>query len=74
MDGTVLPSLPELRLHTPRDAIDAQGIVAQWLSQLQKCFKEHMYDDMSHLLIDDCWWRDILGLAWDFTTKQERRG
>ncbi|KAK9443242.1 Monooxygenase [Metarhizium brunneum] len=72
MDGTVLPSLPELRLHTPRDAIDAQAIVAQWLSQLQKCFEQRVYDDMAHLFIDDCWWRDILGLAWDFTTKQGR--
>ncbi|KAM3441328.1 hypothetical protein NHJ13734_002906 [Beauveria thailandica] len=70
MDGTVLPSLPELKLHTRREKVDAEAIVVQWLSRLQECLDEQSFGNLPELFIKDCWWRDVLGLAWDFTTKQ----
>ncbi|KAH8709618.1 Indole-3-pyruvate monooxygenase YUCCA6 [Beauveria bassiana] len=70
MDGTVLPSLPGLKLYTPRGKVDAEAIVQEWLSRLQECLDQKHFDNLSELFIKDCWWRDVLGLAWDFATKR----
>ncbi|KAI1076432.1 flavin-containing monooxygenase [Whalleya microplaca] len=71
MDGTPLPSIPTLTLHSGinRDKIDAEKIVGTWLSQLQDLFIRNSFDNLSDLFIEDCWWRDILGLTWDFRSK-----
>src|SRR5688572_17735244 len=71
MDGSVLPSLPPLGLHENRLNINAAEIVERWLVQLQNCFDTKTFD-LSELFLEDGWWRDILGLGWDFTTKQGR--
>ncbi|KAJ6447277.1 Acetyl-coenzyme A transferase nodX [Purpureocillium lavendulum] len=69
MDGTVLPPIPELRLLVNKSEIRPDDIVSAWLSQLRARFEDRRYDQLADLFIGDCWWRDILGLAWDFTTK-----
>ncbi|KAL0932585.1 flavin-binding monooxygenase [Colletotrichum truncatum] len=72
MDGTRLPELPVLALQegVDRTQIDAGKISADWLATLERRFTEKSFGDLSDLFIDNCWWRDIVGLSWDFTCKQ----
>jgi hypothetical protein len=66
-----LASIPALSLHDglKPEQVDAGNIVDQWLSRLESCFQAKSFDDISSLFIEDCWWRDIVGLDWDFSTK-----
>ncbi|UNI13380.1 hypothetical protein JDV02_000129 [Purpureocillium takamizusanense] len=70
MDGTVLPQFPKLSLHVSRDNVDPNEIVTAWLSKLQICFEERKFASLSESFLTDCWWRDMLGLSWDITTKR----
>ncbi|KAK1525658.1 flavin-containing monooxygenase [Colletotrichum costaricense] len=72
MDGFKLPEIPALTLQegVKKDEVDAERISSEWLSKLEKRFAEKSFSDISDLFIDDCWWRDIVGLSWDFTCKQ----
>lgn len=67
-------SLPKLSLHerVDRDKIDAVKIVDQWLSALEQHIKTKTEADLSDLFIDECWWRDIISLSWDWATKHGR--
>ncbi|KAI0426756.1 hypothetical protein F5Y09DRAFT_317939 [Xylaria sp. FL1042] len=71
MDGTVLPSIPILALHdgVTKEQIDVDRVCTQWLKTLEMCFNSKSFDNVSPLLIENCWWRDIIGLSWDFTSK-----
>ncbi|KAI0414711.1 flavin-binding monooxygenase [Xylaria grammica] len=71
MDGTVLPTIPVLTLHdgVTKQQVDVEEVCAQWLRNLDECFASKSFDDLSPLFIENCWWRDIVGLAWDFTSK-----
>ncbi|EGX89572.1 Monooxygenase [Cordyceps militaris CM01] len=70
MDGTILPTLPELKLHVAKEDVDATAIVSQWLVGLQACLDGGSLNKLGKLFNQDSWWRDILALDWDFTTKQ----
>jgi hypothetical protein len=72
MDGHPLASIPQLTLHegVNRDEIQPLKIVEDFLSTLERYVKDAKATNISELLIDDCWWRDLLGLSWDITTKQ----
>ncbi|GAD98503.1 conserved hypothetical protein [Paecilomyces variotii No. 5] len=63
--------LPKISLHesVDRDKIDAAKIVDNWLSALEHAIKTKTEADLSDLFIDDCWWRDIISLSWDWATK-----
>ncbi|KAL1850789.1 hypothetical protein Plec18170_006623 [Paecilomyces lecythidis] len=67
-------SLPKLSLHesVDRDKIDAVKIVDHWLSALEQHIKTKTEADLSDLFIDECWWRDIISLSWDWATKHGR--
>lgn len=71
MDGYILPSIPTHVLHpaVKREEINAKEIVTQWLSKMEACLCEKSYGSLSDLFIEDCWWRDMVGLDWDFSTK-----
>ncbi|KAI0537062.1 flavin-binding monooxygenase [Xylaria digitata] len=71
MDGTILPTIPVLTLHDgiTKEQVDVENICARWLESLDKCFVSKSFDDLSRLFIENCWWRDIIGLSWDFTSK-----
>ncbi|KAF9869869.1 flavin-binding monooxygenase [Colletotrichum karsti] len=71
MDGTKLPELPDLKLQegVKKEDVDAGKLTAEWLSKLEKRFAEKTFAGLGDLFIDNCWWRDIVGLSWDFTTK-----
>lgn len=71
MDGTELPPIPPLALHggIRKDDINPQSIVEKWLGELEALFTDKSHNKVSELLIDDCWWRDMVGLDWDFTSK-----
>lgn len=73
MENQAAP-LPALVLHndTNRDAIDPGSVARLWLKNLQERISQGNLADVSDLFIDDCWWRDILGLSWDITTKHGR--
>lgn len=66
-----LASIPPLVLQegVKRDNVDPSEIVSNWLAALQKCPKNGLFTDFSHLFIEDCWWRDFIGLSWNFSTK-----
>ncbi|PHH61341.1 hypothetical protein CDD81_475 [Ophiocordyceps australis] len=71
MDGTPLPPLPTLILHdVKRDDVDAGKIVQEWLDKLQERLQQKPCQHLQDLFIQECWWRDIIGLDWDFTTKR----
>lgn len=71
MAGIPRGSIPALILQegVVKDSIDAIQIAKEWLSQLSSRFKNKDFSKLSQLLIEDCWWRDIIGLAWDYSTK-----
>lgn len=74
MDGIPLGSIPSLSLHDEVDRkeveADAGNIVDAWISSMNKEFREKSFKNLSNLFLDDCWWRDITGLTWDFASKQ----
>ncbi|KAL1612552.1 hypothetical protein SLS60_000779 [Paraconiothyrium brasiliense] len=72
MDGTKLPELPDLKLQqgVQKEDIDAKLVTTNWLSQLERSFAEQNMDGLMNLFIDNCWWRDIVALSWDFSCKQ----
>jgi hypothetical protein len=71
MENPAAP-LPRLVLHhdANRDSIDPSGIAKTWLENLQKKISEDKLGNVSDLFIDDCWWRDVVGLSWNITTKR----
>ena len=75
MDGSSLPSIPKLSLHSgvDRNKINVEEIVSTWLAKLQDVLTERSFDDLSGIFIEDCWWRDILGLTWDFRSKHGQK-
>lgn len=70
MDGTKLPDIPTLVLApgVKKENINPDEVVASWLGKLDAWFQTRR--DLAALFIEDCWWRDILGFTWDFTTKR----
>ncbi|TDZ35577.1 putative indole-3-pyruvate monooxygenase YUCCA4 [Colletotrichum spinosum] len=74
MDGTKLPEIPALTLvkGVNRDEIDAVKITTEWLAKLQRRFADKSFADLDELFIDNCWWRDITALSWDFSSKHGR--
>jgi hypothetical protein len=66
-----LPPLPNLTLHDglKSEDVDPVQVVSDWLVKLDACFKAKSFDDLSGLFIEECWWRDITGLSWEWTTK-----
>lgn len=66
----MLPPMPKLNLHVDKDQIEPKDIITAWLYKLQSCFNERKFDRLKESFIRECWWRDMLGLSWDFTTKQ----
>lgn len=71
MESAAAP-LPELVLHdlTSRDEIDPKSIAKTWLESLQTKISQSQLQNVSDLFIDDSWWRDIVGLSWNITTKR----
>ncbi|KFZ03221.1 hypothetical protein V502_11126 [Pseudogymnoascus sp. VKM F-4520 (FW-2644)] len=68
---TVAAPLPSLMLHDDvnRDSIDPRSITKTWLEKLQQKISQNQLRDVSELFIDECWWRDIVVLSWNITTK-----
>lgn len=64
--------LPSLVLHedTIKDSIDPHGITKAWLEILQLKISQDQLNDTSELFIAESWWRDIVGLSWNITTKK----
>lgn len=71
MENPAAP-LPRLVLHQDanREAIDPGSIVKTWLENLQDKISQNQLRDVSDLFIGDCWWRDVVGLSWNITTKR----
>ncbi|KAI8246859.1 putative indole-3-pyruvate monooxygenase YUCCA8 [Colletotrichum sp. SAR 10_99] len=71
MDGTKLPELPDLQLQpgVTKESVDAVQITTSWLTTLSQRFAEKDFT-LSDLFIENCWWRDIVALSWDFSCKQ----
>ncbi|KFX91454.1 hypothetical protein O988_07743 [Pseudogymnoascus sp. VKM F-3808] len=69
---TIAAPLPSLVLHGEVDqaSIDPHSITQAWLSNLQHKISQNQLNDISDLFISDCWWRDIIALSWDITTKR----
>lgn len=72
MDGTELPKLPELKLQdgVNKEEVDAKQITNQWLSELEHCLAQRSFERLADIFVDDCWWRDIVGLTWGFSCKR----
>ncbi|KAF2163082.1 hypothetical protein M409DRAFT_68714 [Zasmidium cellare ATCC 36951] len=69
-----MASLPHLSLHpdTTKEEIDPTRIVTQWLSSLETQLKDATTSTASNLFLpsDLPYWRDILALSWDWSTKK----
>jgi G:T-mismatch repair DNA endonuclease (very short patch repair protein) len=68
---TVGAPLPGLVIHDDvnRDSIDPRSITKVWLENLQQKISQDQLRDVSELFIDESWWRDIVALSWNITTK-----
>jgi hypothetical protein len=71
MENPAAP-LPQLMLHdaSTRDSIDPARIAKYWFKDLHAKISQQQFKDLSNIFIDDSWWRDIVGLSWDITTKR----
>lgn len=71
MDGFKLPSIPPhtLQPEVKREELKPDEIVRDWLSKLSHRIANDSFDNLSELFHPDCWWRDILGMEWDFASK-----
>lgn len=63
--------LPNLTLHDDADkaAIKPYDVAKSWLEAVETRITEGKLDDLPEFFIEDCWWRDFVGLSWDITTK-----
>lgn len=62
-----LPTLPSLNATVPED-VDAQKITSLWLEALAEAIESNTLERLRTLFVEDCWWRDMLALTWDFRT------
>lgn len=69
---TAAAPLPRLMLHDDHqlDWLNPYSITKAWLSKLQEKISQGQLTDLSDLFIDESWWRDIVGLSWNITTKR----
>jgi hypothetical protein len=66
-------AFPSLTLHESinRDHLDASKIAGNWFASLSKQLQDGRLGDLSDLFLEDhSWWRDIMGLSWDITSKE----
>lgn len=71
MDGVPLATIPAQILHdsSPPSQEEVKDLACDWLVRLKSCFNANFFEEIPSLFIEDCWWRDIAGLSWDFSTK-----
>src|SRR6266576_2698397 len=62
-----LPTLPSLNATVPED-VDEQKIASLWLEALAETIESNTLERLRSLFVEDCWWRDMLALTWDFRT------
>ncbi|KAH8693807.1 flavin-containing monooxygenase [Talaromyces proteolyticus] len=61
-----LPTTPKVALET----VKAREVVHEWITALSKQLKNGQASELSELFHEDSWWRDMLGLDWEFHTIQ----
>lgn len=71
METTAAP-LPSLVLHDNLElhSTNPRSIAQAWLKNLQTKISQNQLRDVSDLFIGESWWRDIIGLSWNITTKR----
>ncbi|VUC33505.1 unnamed protein product [Clonostachys rosea] len=72
MDGFTLPKIPPhiLQPGVKKEDINAEAVIEAWISKLRQAFETKSFiGNLDDLFIDDCWWRDIVGLHWNFSSK-----
>ncbi|KAF8625322.1 hypothetical protein AX15_005452 [Amanita polypyramis BW_CC] len=62
-----LPTLTSLNATISKN-VDAQKIALDWLDILAEAIESNNLGVLESLFIEDCWWRDMLALTWDFRT------
>lgn len=56
----------------PATALDLREIISVWLGRFAHAVTTNDADAVSHLFIEEPWWRDLLMLSWDFHTFEGR--
>jgi hypothetical protein len=72
MEDPPLGTIPVLSLHheVRREDVDAATVVTRWLLELEALLAQQEFRRLSELFIEDSWWRDVVALTWDITSKQ----
>ncbi len=71
LDGEHIPDVPlptlfSLNATIPPD-LDAHTVARQWLAEFSARIESHSIDALVSLFLpDNCFWRDLLSLTWDF--------
>ncbi len=47
---------------------DAHALAKEWLAQFGRCLAQPSSADLGQLLLQDCYWRDVLALTWNMET------
>ena len=50
------------------EPVDAEGAAIEWVNAFNKTIQSGNYSGFSDLFLEESYWRDHLGLAWDFHT------
>ncbi|MCJ1228592.1 hypothetical protein MMC12_005253 [Toensbergia leucococca] len=53
---------------SPSSPVDINAIASEWVSELNKAFTGTDYTAVAQLFLRDSYWRDQLGLSWDYHT------
>jgi hypothetical protein len=66
--GSVNLPIADLSSVPTSEPVDVEGAAAEWTSAFNKAIQSSSYSGLSDLFLQESYWRDHLGLAWDFHT------
>jgi hypothetical protein len=66
--GSVNLPIADLSGVPTSDAVDVESAAGEWTNAFNKAIQSGNYSDLSDLFLQESYWRDQLGLAWDFHT------
>ena len=63
-----LPTSSPLSITAEVGELSPKNIATQWIHKLEAVLNANDVSQLSNIMHSDSWWRDMLGLSWDFRT------
>lgn len=66
--GSVNLPIADLSAVPTSEPVDVESAATEWTNSFNKAIQSESYSGLSDLFLEESYWRDHLGLAWDFHT------